>query len=108
MVHCKISNTHTHKDNNEEIEGEKDIRHIENKYQDGGDLVAKSCLTLATPGIVACQASLSMGFSRQDYWSGFLLQGIFQTRNQTWVSCFTGRFFTDRAMREAQISRQQI
>ena len=25
----------------------------------------------ATPWTVACQASLSMGFSRQEYWSGF-------------------------------------
>ena len=24
----------------------------------------------ATPGTVACQAPLSMGFSRQEYWSG--------------------------------------
>ena len=32
----------------------------------GGGLVAKSCSTLATP----CQAPLSMGFSRQEYWSG--------------------------------------
>ena len=32
--------------------------------------VAKSCLTLATPWTVACQASLSMGFSRQEYWNG--------------------------------------
>ena len=34
-----------------------------------------------TPWIVACQACLSMEFSRQEYWSGvgchFLLQGIF-------------------------------
>ena len=37
---------------------------------DGGGLVAKSCLTLKTPWIVARQAPLSMGFSRQDYWSG--------------------------------------
>ena len=36
----------------------------------GGDVVAKSCLTLATPWTVACQAPLSMGFSRQEYWSG--------------------------------------
>ena len=37
----------------------------------GGGLVAKSCLTLATsPWTVACQAPLSMGFSRQEYWSG--------------------------------------
>ena len=36
----------------------------------GGGLVAKSCPTLATPWTVACQAPLSMGFSRQKYWSG--------------------------------------
>ena len=36
----------------------------------GGGLVAKSCLTLATPWAVAHQAPLSMGFSRQEYWSG--------------------------------------
>ena len=35
-----------------------------------GVLVTKSCLTLATPWTVACQAPLSMGFSRQGYWSG--------------------------------------
>ena len=32
-----------------------------------GGLVAKSCPTLATPWTVACQAPLSMGFSRQEY-----------------------------------------
>ena len=36
----------------------------------GGGLVAKSYLTLATPWTVNCQAPLSMGFSRQEYWSG--------------------------------------
>ena len=33
-----------------------------------GGLVAKSCLTLVNPWTVACQAPLSMGFSRQEYW----------------------------------------
>ena len=33
-------------------------------------LVAKSRPTLLTPWTVACQAPLSMGFSRQEYWSG--------------------------------------
>ena len=33
-------------------------------------LVTTSCLTLATPWTVACQAPVSMGFSRQEYWSG--------------------------------------
>ena len=35
----------------------------------GGGLVAKSRLTLVTPWIVACQAPLSVGISRQEYWS---------------------------------------
>ena len=35
-------------------------------------LVLKSCLTLAAPWTVAHQAPLSMGFSRQEYWSGLL------------------------------------
>ena len=33
-------------------------------------LVARSCLTLATPWTVARQAPLSIGFPRQEYWSG--------------------------------------
>ena len=34
----------------------------------GGGLVTG--LTLRIPWTVACQAPLSMGFSRQEYWSG--------------------------------------
>ena len=39
---------------------------------------AQSCPNLCDPMNVACQAPLSMGFSRQEYWSGlpFLLQGL--------------------------------
>ena len=33
-------------------------------------LVTKLCLDLATPWTVASQAPLSMGFFRQEYWSG--------------------------------------
>ena len=36
----------------------------------GGDLVAKSHPTLAMPLTIVCQAPLSMGFSRQEYWNG--------------------------------------
>ena len=36
----------------------------------GGRLDAQSCLTLETPWTVAHQAPLSMGFPRQQYWSG--------------------------------------
>ena len=34
-------------------------------------LAAKLCPTLVAPGTAAFQAPLSMGFSRQECWSGF-------------------------------------
>ena len=45
-------------------------------------LVTQACLTLATPWTAARQAPLSMGFSRQEYWSGgpFPSPGIFLTQ----------------------------
>ena len=45
--------------------------------------VTQSCLTLETPWTIAHQAPLSMGFPRQEYWSGLpfsLLQGNFPTQ----------------------------
>ena len=47
-----------------------------------GGIVIKLCPTLVTPGTVAHQAPLSLGFSRQESWSGhlFLLQGLFLTQ----------------------------
>ena len=41
----------------------------EGGYICGVGLVDKSCPTLVTQWTVACQAPLSMGFSRQEYWS---------------------------------------
>ena len=43
----------------------------------------------ATPWTVAYQTPLSMGFSKQQYWSGllFLLQGIFQGLNPGLPHC---------------------
>ena len=64
------------------------------KVSGGGDLVAKSCPTLATP----CQAPLSMGFFRQEYWSGlpFPTPGDHPgPKDRTWVSCIAGRFFAN-------------
>ena len=43
------------------------------KFATDGGLVTKSCLPLMTPWTVACQVLLSMGFSRQEYWSGLPL-----------------------------------
>ena len=47
-----------------------------------GGLVTKLCLTVVTPWTVAHQPPLSMGFSRQDYWSvlPFPSPGIFWTQ----------------------------
>ena len=104
----------------------------------------------ATPWTVAHQAPLSMGFSRQEYWSGLpfpspgdlpnpgikprslalradslpvkpqgkpkntgvgslsLLQWIFWPGNWTGVSCIAGGFFTNWAMREAQLGYENL
>ena len=45
---------------------------VEENGGGGGGLVSKSCTTLAIPWTVACQAPLSVGFSRQEHWSGLL------------------------------------
>ena len=54
----------------------------------------------ATPWTVACQAPLSMGFSRQEEWSRW---GSSWPRDQTQVPRITGRFFTTQATREALV-----
>ena len=43
---------------------------IKHFYKSWFGLVTKSCLTLVTPWTVDHQAPLSMGFPRQEYWSG--------------------------------------
>ena len=64
----------------------------------------------ATPWSAARQAPLSMGFSRQEYWSGLpcLLQGIFPTQGSNLfllhLPVLAGRFFTTRATWEAHLS----
>ena len=44
--------------------------HACNMVISGGGLLTKLCPTLTIPWTVACQAPLSMGFSRQEYCSG--------------------------------------
>ena len=63
----------------------------------GGGLVAQSCPTLATPWTVACQAPLSMGFPRQEYWSGLLFPSPWDLPylGSNPVSCTAGRYFID-------------
>ena len=60
------------------------------------------------PWTVACQAPLSMGFSRQEYWSGWVAipfsEGSYLPRYRTCVSWIVGRLFTIWATREALVS----
>ena len=60
-------------------------------------LVTQLCLTLRNPITVACQASLSMGFSRQECWSRlpFPSPGALRNPGIKLVSpALAGRFFT--------------
>ena len=57
-----------------------------------------SCVQLfVTPQIIACQAPLSMGFSRQEYWSGLLLptpEDLPNPEIEPVPPALTGGFFT--------------
>ena len=57
-----------------------------------------SCVQLfATPWTAACQAPLSMGFPRQEYWSGLPFpcsRGSSRCRDRTHASCIADGFFT--------------
>ena len=61
-----------------------------------------------TPWTVAYQVPPSMGFSTQEYWSGLPFPSPGESspaRDQTWISCIVGRFFTNWATREAALSQ---
>ena len=62
-----------------------------------------------TPWTVACQAPLSMGFSRQEHWSGLpfpspggLPEPGIETR-VSWSSCTTGEVLTTEPLRKSQV-----
>ena len=70
---------------------------------------AKSLQLFVTPWTVAYQAPLSMGFSRQEHWSGLPCppQGNLSNPGTKLMSlsfAMAGRFFTTSATREAQRS----
>ena len=68
--------------------------------------VFNSVQFFATLWTVAHQAPLSMGFSRQEYWSGLpclFSRRSFQSRDRTnvsYISCIAGRFLTTEAFRK--------
>ena len=53
----------------------------------------QSCLTLVTPCTAAHQAPLSMGFSRQEYWSGLPFPTKWDLLNPGIELTLTGGFF---------------
>ena len=66
-----------------------------------GDLVSKSCLTLGNTVDCSPPAPLSVGFPRQEYWSGLSFPSAgdlpdlgMEPEYPTHVSCVTGGFFT--------------
>ena len=82
----------------------KAVVHIHNGIFSLVQLLSRVWL-FATPWTVAYQASPSMGFSRQEYWSGLPFPspgGSSQPRDQTWVSHIAGGGFTVWATKESQ------
>ena len=76
----------------------------------GGGIVAKSFPTLVIPWTVTHQAPPSMGFSRQEYWSGLPFPspgGSSWPRDWTQISWAAGRFFTNRATWESIFKNKQ-
>ena len=68
---------------------------------------AQSGLTLCDTLTVACQAALSMGFSRQEYWSGLSFPSpgdLPKSGTEPVFPALAGRFFTICATRETPIS----
>ena len=73
------------------------VAHGKHTYKYFCCLVIKSCLTLATLWTVARQAPPSMGFCRQEYWSGlpFPSPGVLSdTGIKLASSALAGEFFT--------------
>ena len=77
-----------------------------------GLIVFRSCLNLATPWAGACQAPLSVGFSRQARILKWV--AISFSRGSSWpinwicISCIVGKLFTDQAQRLSSFSKNTI
>ena len=75
-------------------------------YTRGVGLVAKSCLTLVSPWVIAHPAPLSMGFLRQEYWSGLPFPSPGESSrasDRTRETCIAGGFFTTLPPWEARV-----
>ena len=74
-----------------------------------GSEVAQSSPTLATPWTTAYQAPLSMGFSRQEYWSGLPFSICYKAGLWCWIlltfACLESFWFLHRIWRRVLLSR---
>ena len=68
-------------------------------YASGGDQSVSQVRLFGTPWTVARQAPFSMGFSRQEYWSGLQMEPA-----SVMSPALAGRFFTTNTTWETQIS----
>ena len=69
-------------------------------------LVTKSCLTLLPHGLVDCQAFLSVGFFRQEYWSELPFPSpgdLPWPRNWTHISCISRQILYHLGTREVLV-----
>ena len=88
------------------IQGQRSSMFFLLGFMFGGGLFTKLRPTLVTSWTIALQASLSMGVSRQEYWSGLPFRSpgeSSQSRDRTWVSCIAVRLFTNWATRETRV-----
>ena len=99
VTYCFSSPTYTLTEGNKGVGSQEKLKgETQSPFLTLCVLVAKRCPTPTTPWTAACQASLSMGFSRKKYWSALSFpspRGSSQPRDQTQVSCIVDRFFTN-------------
>ena len=105
------NNTYIKNTNNKENIFNLTVQYLEN-YSECMLLSRFSSVWLfATPWTVACQAPLSIGFSRQEYWSGLPCPppgDLPDPRDRTCVSCTAGGFFTTEPSRKPESPRRLV
>ena len=71
VTHCFSSPAYTLTEGNKRVGSREKLKgETQSPFLTLYVLVAKQCPAPTTPWTTACQASLSMGFSRKEYWSG--------------------------------------
>ena len=69
---------------------------------------ARSCLALCNPVAVYSQASLSVGFFRQEFWSGLRSPGDPPAPGLNLCVCIAGRFFTSEPSEKRTLKNRSV